>query len=252
MKYSLKQVKNSYLEIDPIVSKLIFHPIGKYLVFLLANFTSITPNQVTVFSFILRIGAAYAILTQNFIISAVLAALSHLFDGIDGVLARVTEKKSKLGGLLDSLFDGIGYSLLILSLAVMLLMKGRFDSALIILVLFYLFFNEYNSNLLFNKNVNKEEVREKSALHEWMEKLNNSALPVFFKRRISKIVALTLKIKMNPIPSFIETYFLLFVVAPFFNYNNIILVVAILLYLPQFIFSLIKLFFIMKKLKSIG
>jgi phosphatidylglycerophosphate synthase len=68
----------------------------------------IRPNQVTVFSMALGIGAAAAFATGErggYVAGAVIAYFAFFFDCVDGQLARATQTFSPLGAYLDSMFD---------------------------------------------------------------------------------------------------------------------------------------------------
>ncbi|MET1101558.1 MAG: CDP-alcohol phosphatidyltransferase family protein, partial [Pyrodictiaceae archaeon] len=65
----------------------------------------LTPNQVSVISFLLSIIAAALILLGQYLWGGILVQISSIIDGADGELARALGKASRLGGLLDSIFD---------------------------------------------------------------------------------------------------------------------------------------------------
>jgi len=82
---------------------------------LLVN-TPVTANQVSVFSFLLAIAAAYFLSTgiyKNLIIGGILVQLSFTFDCVDGEIARLKKLCSAKGAWLDSLFDRISDGILI-------------------------------------------------------------------------------------------------------------------------------------------
>jgi len=65
----------------------------------------VSPNAITVFGFILALVAGVLIATENLITAAAVYLLSGLCDTFDGIVARITGKKSRLGAFLDSFLD---------------------------------------------------------------------------------------------------------------------------------------------------
>ncbi|WP_046469956.1 CDP-alcohol phosphatidyltransferase family protein [Allosalinactinospora lopnorensis] len=83
-------------------------PLAVRLVRLVANRTSVTPNQLTVAVLFFGLGAAacFALgLWQFLIAGAVLYYLCFLLDCMDGKLARLTDRESLFGSWMDYLFD---------------------------------------------------------------------------------------------------------------------------------------------------
>lgn len=83
-------------------------PIAIRLVRLVANRTSITPNQLTVTVLLLGLGAAacFAVgLWPFLVVGAVLYYLCFLVDCMDGKLARLTDRESLFGSWMDYIFD---------------------------------------------------------------------------------------------------------------------------------------------------
>ncbi|MEN8153338.1 MAG: CDP-alcohol phosphatidyltransferase family protein [Acidobacteriota bacterium] len=114
--------------------------------------TSITPNQITVFSFILgALGAiSYSFGEYRFFIAGgILIQLSSVFDCADGMLARSKDMCSRYGAYLDLFLDRIADFLFIIGVAagyylqtgnLLMLVIGLVNSGLYSLqiVLFYL------------------------------------------------------------------------------------------------------------------
>lgn len=84
--------------------------------YLLAR-TGVSPNAVTLFGFAIGIGAAVAIASGFFLLGFVLIALNRLADGLDGALARATQK-TDLGGYLDITLDFFFYGAIPLAFAI--------------------------------------------------------------------------------------------------------------------------------------
>jgi CDP-diacylglycerol--glycerol-3-phosphate 3-phosphatidyltransferase len=76
------------------------------LVNLLAK-TSITPNMVTWFGFVLILGAGVLAGFSYLFAAGWVVLISGFFDIIDGQLARSTDQVTRFGGILDSTLDRI-------------------------------------------------------------------------------------------------------------------------------------------------
>ncbi len=67
--------------------------------------TKLHPNQITTLAFVVGVVSAVFIAFSKFPIAAVLLWVSGALDVLDGTVARLTGKTSKLGGYLDLVFD---------------------------------------------------------------------------------------------------------------------------------------------------
>ena len=100
---------------------LIFDWLGRPVTRFLAKYTNITPNQVSILSFILCVIGAYFLFLggyKNVLIGASFAFIGNLFDMVDGCLARATGLRSIYGHWLDAMIDFIVFPLLVFALAV--------------------------------------------------------------------------------------------------------------------------------------
>ncbi len=91
--------------IDPFFTKLAYD-------------LKMTPNMVTVLACILGLSAAGAFVFEYWIAGAVLLQLHHYFDGVDGNLARLTNRCTPLGAKLDKISDQIVRLVLFVTIAV--------------------------------------------------------------------------------------------------------------------------------------
>lgn len=66
---------------------------------------AITPNQMTIVSFILGILSAISFALSNLLIGAALYYISDVLDGVDGILARRRGMSTSYGAYLDSCLD---------------------------------------------------------------------------------------------------------------------------------------------------
>lgn len=79
--------------------------------------TRITPNQITVISFLIAAAAACCFALGKNLCGGLLAQLSSIIDGVDGEIARLKFQKSNYGGILDSILDRYADFLIVLGIA---------------------------------------------------------------------------------------------------------------------------------------
>ena len=75
------------------------------------------PDHLTVFGFVLSVGAGYAFALGRFRTGATLALVSGLFDILDGQLARRTKSITRFGAFFDSTLDRLADAALLLGFA---------------------------------------------------------------------------------------------------------------------------------------
>src|SRR5699024_5884068 len=92
---------------DGLMSTILLRPISRRLSFVFAKI-GVTPNAVSVFSFIVAFAACLLIAlrasTHNWLPAALLL-LSLILDCSDGEVARLTSSTSELGAWLDAFTD---------------------------------------------------------------------------------------------------------------------------------------------------
>lgn len=95
-------------------SSFVTSPLAIAVNYFVVDFKWLTPNTITLVSFltaIVSVGFIVAGGTQNFIIAAVLIHLSHVFDCMDGQMARYRKTTSLSGAFYDKLTDQIQVTL---------------------------------------------------------------------------------------------------------------------------------------------
>lgn len=91
-------------------SSFITAPVAIMLNYLVVDIKKLTPNRITLLSFIVAILSVIFIIaggTVNFIISAILIQLSHVLDCMDGQMARYRKTPSLAGSFFDKVTDHI-------------------------------------------------------------------------------------------------------------------------------------------------
>ena len=92
---------------DGPVSKILNRPISLRISKLLLK-TGITPNQISVLSFVIGLaGASFFFIGEYFylILGGILIHIHSIVDGCDGEVARLKLRQTKYGGWLDSVLD---------------------------------------------------------------------------------------------------------------------------------------------------
>lgn len=65
----------------------------------------LSPNQITLIGFFISILSAYMFYLNNLVLGSMLLLLAGFFDVLDGTMARLSNKVTKWGGVLDSFLD---------------------------------------------------------------------------------------------------------------------------------------------------
>lgn len=81
--------------------------------------TSITPNAITWFGFLLSIGAAILIGAEYLFAAGFVVLVAGLFDLLDGALARHTNQATHFGAVLDSTLDRIAETIILLGILIL-------------------------------------------------------------------------------------------------------------------------------------
>ena len=100
------------------IRETVAHYFTRPVVQLLAK-TSITPNALTWFGFLLSVGATVLIITEHLFAAGFIVLVAGLFDILDGALARHTKQTTRFGAVLDSTLDRITEVILLLGLLVL-------------------------------------------------------------------------------------------------------------------------------------
>jgi phosphatidylglycerophosphate synthase len=110
-RFTLADVKTTYKRRDAWWTIFLVDPVAARLVVPIVNYTSISPNQITIVSLLVGIGSAASFFWLNtwpaLIIGAALYHLSFTLDCMDGKVARVKGTGTISGGLMDWIFDRI-------------------------------------------------------------------------------------------------------------------------------------------------
>lgn len=109
MSYSISQIRAVQKPHDSVFSKLITRKLSLRLTWVLLKwFPAISPNTVSVWSFIFALVAVVCFFNQSYavrVFGVVLFQLGFVFDCSDGEVARATGRMSPFGAFLDSTLD---------------------------------------------------------------------------------------------------------------------------------------------------
>jgi len=179
-KYNLQDIEGTFKEKSWWAMLVSLLP-SKYITYVIANYTELTPNQVTLISFLFAVFAGVSFYYQAFVLGAILYQISYIFDIVDGSLARVKRVSTKTGAFFDVFTDWIKALLLI---AVLLYRTNEF---VILVILFILLIwncnaNKYNDMLYYTtrKSFSKTDEIIESKIGKYfnyMRKKNVIALP---------------------------------------------------------------------------
>ncbi len=186
---------------------LIRNRLTRILAFFLANFTEVSPNFITFFSFFISIaGGAFYLIGSHWamIIGAISYELAQILDGVDGLIARVKKKSSAFGAYLDFFLDRVRNFILLFFLTVG---QGTNDPFIFILGICYIGIKEvYLVSIIYQEKVLKDF---SFPIHKGRDLLRESS-----KGFIKKYLSFTKRIKICPYYTDLDTDFLVFVLFP--------------------------------------
>jgi len=116
MKYKRKDIERHELQEFDI--KYIHNPIIDALVLLFANVIKLHPITITLIGLVCGLISGFSFFKGYFILAIIFYDLRWIFDNVDGRLARLTNKGSRLGAFLDNYTGYLSDSLCILGLMI--------------------------------------------------------------------------------------------------------------------------------------
>ena len=94
--------------------------------------TSITPNTVTWFGFLIAVGAAVLVARGHLFAAGFVVLFAGFLDILDGALARYTNRATRFGAVLDSTLDRLSEAALLIG--ILLLYAGEQPPIVVLLV----------------------------------------------------------------------------------------------------------------------
>jgi len=113
------QLKKTFKLREEWWSRVFATPIANLVLLGVADWTFITPNRLTILSFILTILTTALILSgtsKNLLFAGIILQLAYIIDCMDGQLARYRQTASRIGSFLDKLSDYIKFPIVLLGL----------------------------------------------------------------------------------------------------------------------------------------
>jgi CDP-diacylglycerol--glycerol-3-phosphate 3-phosphatidyltransferase len=114
-----------------LLRKILAGNITQPIVKLLSR-TPLTPDVVTWLGFAITIVAAVLIVTGFLLAAGIVVLVAGLFDMLDGALARVTERVTRFGAILDSTLDRLSEAVLLLSLLAVFVQNGQVTESILV------------------------------------------------------------------------------------------------------------------------
>jgi len=98
---------------------------------------AVSPMVMSVLALVAALGAAVAAWRQLAAAAVVLWLISRIADGLDGALARHQEVANDAGGLVDIVFDTVGYAAIPLGVAAGIDTRAAWITVAVLLAMFY-------------------------------------------------------------------------------------------------------------------
>jgi len=112
--------------------------------------TRVTPNQITILSFLVALGAVYLYFSGKFLVGALVWQAGYTLDCVDGSLARKKGKTSEFGAKLDHTLDKIKKILAIVALIYATHTDYNLPLMLLLIIVHYLLHGiKYQENAVF-------------------------------------------------------------------------------------------------------
>lgn len=119
-------------------SRVFAPPVAHIILLGVADWRFVTPNRLTILSFILALISAVLIVSSDtlmLVAAGLILQLSYIIDCMDGQLARYRGVASKVGSLLDKWSDFVKFPLIILALSLEASSLNRTTAPLILGIL---------------------------------------------------------------------------------------------------------------------
>ena len=94
--------------------------------------TRITPNIISWFGFLLALVATALIITGNALTAGIVVLVAGFFDMLDGALARLTNRVTRFGGILDSTLDRFAEAAVLLGIMALFIQRQSTSGILLV------------------------------------------------------------------------------------------------------------------------
>jgi len=96
--------------------------------------TSVTPNAISWFGFLVTLGAAALIVSGHLFAAGFVVLIAGFFDILDGALARGTNQTTQFGAVLDSTLDRLSEAALLLGIIVFYILNASERPVIVVLL----------------------------------------------------------------------------------------------------------------------
>jgi phosphatidylglycerophosphate synthase len=222
-KYSMKEIRDSYKHKDAWWTVYLVDPFASRLMLPIANYTRITPNQLTLSAFVVGLIAAFQFYQGTYfslVAGAVLYHISFTLDCMDGKLSRLKGTGSIFGAWMDYILDRTRVAICAFSL-----MLGQYHQSGNIVYFYlaalicFLDSTRYMNSLLVYKSLNEMRKKIDQKLDQKMEPSSttveflgevNARFPSYLK---IKTFFLRRRVRLH-LMSGIEYQMFIFIIAP--------------------------------------
>lgn len=230
---------------DAPIEVLIVDPITLPIARLCARWR-VHPLQVTALAFVFRVAAAGAFFFGALRLGAAWSIVGFLLDGIDGKVARLRHVDEELHGTLDFLSDQSAFAAMAVG-AVSWTSRAYQLSAVLCISLWlaaYMLLMAFTSTwfrLLLQTGNTEHQGAARRILAEGVDKDHAGwiASPLaFLMRAFNRVNAFMGRYRMFPYPGAIESEVVVFMVAPFVQFNWVVVLFGAVLLLPDIAINL--------------
>lgn len=225
--YPLWLIKTSAKKRDGWWTVLIVDRVAFPLTWLIANFTNITPNQITFLSTSLGIASAFFFIQPGnklLVVGLATFALSHLLDCVDGKLARLKKTESEIGGYIDVIKDRIIIILNLFALSIRNYFLEKNLRILILALLFALLATHVRLFSLYYHKIKKKKKRRRQIISFSQSK---SYLLQFFVTRIQNVRKFLHSKRIKMVPYVYEIELMAIMLGALFNQLQLTILVGI-------------------------
>ncbi|GAA4273213.1 CDP-alcohol phosphatidyltransferase family protein [Aquimarina gracilis] len=184
MKYPYSLVKNSFHSKEAWVNVLLLKYITVPLVFIMVNYTRITPNIISILSMGFGVLSAYYYFSSNVLFGGLMYFISYIFDATDGKVARITKTGKPYGAWMDISIDRLNLTLISTAIAYnYFLSEGDFKLLLLNSLFLGLSFigseSRYNIDIYKLKNSIKDKDETSTSKYgKWCDKMGLIKEPI--------------------------------------------------------------------------
>lgn len=175
--FRFKEIKATFHSEEPWTNMFIFSYITIPLVYLMVNFTRITPNIISLWSFLFGIVSAVLFFNGFVVYGALVYTISYILDATDGKVARLTKTCKVYGAWFDIFVDRSNLTLITSSIAYnCYIQTGNIDllflNSLFLGLTFIGFESRYNITIyeLKNNMISKDSNLKISKYAKWCKK----------------------------------------------------------------------------------